>query len=66
MNPSKKQVLAAYKRTSRSAEKVTLTKAERRVLRLLGLKDLQIEVKKKIINKCLNEAWIKHKKIPSN
>lgn len=64
MNTSKKQVLAAYKRTSHSAEKVILTNAERRVLKLLGLRNLKVEEKRVIMKQCLNEAWTMHIKKP--
>lgn len=64
MNTSKKQVLAAYKRTSHSAEKVILTNAERRVLKLLGLRNINVEERRVIMKKCLNEAWTMHIKKP--
>jgi hypothetical protein len=60
MSAKKELILSAYKRTSRSNKPVLLTDAEMRVLKLLGLRNLNTDEKRDVIRKSLNEAWSNH------
>ncbi len=57
MNFTKNQIKDAYKKTSQSNERVVLSNAEIRVLKLLGLIELTEDAKRRIIKEKLNQAW---------